>query len=73
MTHRLGRWRSPLRGPWFTAVLGVILLVGMPVLFLTGLISYAAYNPDLPGNDPTPGRGLLGLYRSTGPSSSWRS
>ncbi|GAA3223854.1 molybdopterin-dependent oxidoreductase [Pseudonocardia petroleophila] len=62
MTHGPGRWRSPLRGPWFTAVLGLVLLVAMPVLFLTGLLSYAAYNPDLPGNDLTPGRGLLGFY-----------
>ena len=32
-------------------------------MFVTGLISYAAYNPDLgPLNDQTPGRGLLGFY-----------
>ncbi|MFI9155149.1 molybdopterin-dependent oxidoreductase [Streptomyces sp. NPDC053367] len=58
-----GFWRSPLRGPWFTSVLGLVLLAGITVLFLTGLVSYAAYNPDLsPVNDKTPGKGLLGFY-----------
>lgn len=56
-------WRSPLRGPWFTSVLGVLLLGGITVLFVTGLLSYAAYNPDLsPVNDKTPDKGLLGFY-----------
>ena len=56
-------WRSPLRGPWLTSVLGVVLLGGITVLFVTGLLSYAAYNPDLsPVNDQTPGKGLLGFY-----------
>jgi len=44
---RPGFWRSPLRGPWLTAVLGSILLVGVTILFVTGLLSYAAYNPEL--------------------------
>ncbi|MEV1025684.1 molybdopterin-dependent oxidoreductase [Streptomyces sp. NPDC050264] len=58
-----GFWRSPLRGPGFTSVLGLALLVGIAVLFVTGLISYAAYNPDLaPVNDKTPDKGLLGFY-----------
>ncbi|WP_255955845.1 molybdopterin-dependent oxidoreductase [Streptomyces odontomachi] len=58
-----GFWRSPLRGPWFTSVLGLVLLVGITVLFVTGLVSYAAYNPDLsPVNDQTPGKGILGFY-----------
>ncbi|MET8097576.1 molybdopterin-dependent oxidoreductase [Streptomyces sp. NPDC005236] len=56
-------WRSPLRGPWFTSVLGVVLLVGITVLFVTGLLSYAAYNPDLSAvNDKTPDKGILGFY-----------
>ncbi|WP_338087995.1 molybdopterin-dependent oxidoreductase [Nocardioides lijunqiniae] len=37
------RWRSPLRGPWLTSVLGSVLLVSMPVVILTGLLSYVAY------------------------------
>lgn len=60
---RPGFWRSPLRGPWLTSVFGLILLIGMPVLFVTGLLSYAAYNPGLgEPNDMTPDKGLLGFY-----------
>ncbi|MFI9250984.1 molybdopterin-dependent oxidoreductase [Streptomyces sp. NPDC053069] len=58
-----GFWRSPLRGPWFTSVLGLVLLIGITVLFVTGLVSYAAYNPDLSRvNDTTPDKGVLGFY-----------
>ncbi|MFJ4525809.1 molybdopterin-dependent oxidoreductase [Streptomyces sp. NPDC088810] len=58
-----GFWRSPLRGPWFTSVLGLVLLVGISVLFVTGLVSYAAYNPGLSRvNDQTPDKGILGFY-----------
>ncbi|MFH9730291.1 molybdopterin-dependent oxidoreductase [Streptomyces sp. NPDC017260] len=66
-------WRSPLRGPWFTSVLGLVLLAGIGVLFVTGLLSYAAYNPDLsPVNDKTPGKGLLGFYLFAWPTEpSW--
>ncbi|MBK6009859.1 molybdopterin-dependent oxidoreductase [Streptomyces sp. MBT53] len=66
-------WRSPLRGPWFTSVLGIVLLVGITVLFVTGLLSYAAYNPDLsPVNDQTPDKGLLGFYLFAWPTDpSW--
>ncbi|WP_152486310.1 molybdopterin-dependent oxidoreductase [Nocardiopsis lucentensis] len=60
---RPGFWRSPARGPWTTSVLGAVLLVGITVVTVTGLLSYAAYNPDLsPVNDKTPGKGLLGFY-----------
>ncbi|MES4888729.1 molybdopterin-dependent oxidoreductase [Streptomyces sp. NPDC096012] len=60
---RPGFWRSPIRGPWLTSVFGLVLLVGIPVLFVTGLLSYAAYNPDLsPLNDETPDKGVLGFY-----------
>jgi DMSO/TMAO reductase YedYZ molybdopterin-dependent catalytic subunit len=37
------------------------LLIGIPIEFVTGLLSYAAYNPRL-GNDPNPNHGLFGLY-----------
>lgn len=58
-----GFWRSPLRGSRFTSVLGLVLLVGITVLFVTGLASYAAYNPDLsPVNDRTPDKGILGFW-----------
>ncbi len=56
-------WRSPLRGPWLTAVFGCVLLVGIPIIFVTGLLSYASYDPGLGArNDQTPGKGLLGSY-----------
>ncbi len=41
------RWRSPLRGPWLTSVLGSVLLATLPVVILTGLLSYLAYAPQL--------------------------
>lgn len=43
----LVRWRSPLRGPWLTSVLGLVLLVTLPVVTVTGLLSYVAYGPTL--------------------------
>ncbi|MGW1894482.1 molybdopterin-dependent oxidoreductase [Streptomyces sp. NPDC002004] len=64
-----GFWRSPLRGPWLTSVLGVVLLGGITLVSVTGLLSYAAYNPDLARvNDKTPGKGLLGFYLFSWPT-----
>lgn len=54
-------WKSPVRGPWLTSVFGIVLLIGIPVEFLTGLLSYAAYNPRL-GNYPNPDHGWFGFY-----------
>ncbi|HEY0538782.1 MAG TPA: molybdopterin-dependent oxidoreductase [Actinoallomurus sp.] len=42
---RMQAWRSPLRGPWLTSVFGLVLLVALPVMIITGLLSYAAYAP----------------------------
>ena len=39
------RWRSPLRGPWLTSVFGSVLLVVLPIVIVTGLLSYIAYGP----------------------------
>jgi DMSO/TMAO reductase YedYZ molybdopterin-dependent catalytic subunit len=62
-------WRSPVRGPWLTSVLGLALLVSIPVMFATGLLSYAAYNPGLsPVNDETPGKEALGFYLFSWPT-----
>jgi DMSO/TMAO reductase YedYZ molybdopterin-dependent catalytic subunit len=62
-------WRSPIRGPWLTSVLGLVLLGGVPVLFVTGLLSYAAYDPGLsPVNDTTPGKGWLGFFLFSWPT-----
>ena len=55
-------WRSPLRGLRLTAILGAVLLATMPLVILTGLLSYAAYNPGLGTNDVTPSSGVLGFY-----------
>ena len=41
----LQRWRSPLRGPWLTSVFGATLLVVLPIVIVTGLLSYIAYGP----------------------------
>ena len=45
--HRppLPRFRSPLRGPWLTSVFGAVLLAALPVVIVTGLLSYIAYGP----------------------------
>ena len=51
-----------MRGPWLTSVFGLILLIGIPIEFVTGLLSYAAYDPKLAGNDPNAAHGLFGLY-----------
>jgi DMSO/TMAO reductase YedYZ molybdopterin-dependent catalytic subunit len=54
-------WRSPIRGPWLTAFFGSILLVGVTLMFATGLLSYDAYNPSAPGNSTTHGHGAAGF------------
>lgn len=38
---------SPLRGPWLTSVFGLALLIVLPIVILTGLLSYIAYGPQL--------------------------
>jgi DMSO/TMAO reductase YedYZ molybdopterin-dependent catalytic subunit len=65
---RPGAWHSPLRGLWLTSVLAVVLLAGLTIQAVTGLLSYAAYDPLLPGNDQTPGAGLLRFYLFTWPT-----
>jgi DMSO/TMAO reductase YedYZ molybdopterin-dependent catalytic subunit len=65
-------WRSPLRGPWLTSILGAVLLVGIPVVFVTGLLSYAAYEPALGRNNLIGEPGLLDFYVFSWPTSpSW--
>ena len=43
--QRPPRWRSPLRGLWLTSVFGSVLLVALPIVTITGLLSYIAYGP----------------------------
>jgi DMSO/TMAO reductase YedYZ molybdopterin-dependent catalytic subunit len=35
-----------LRGPWLTSALGLVLLVSLPIVIVTGLLSYIAYGPE---------------------------
>jgi len=69
---RPGFWRSPIRGPWLTSVFGAVLLVGVPIMFATGFVSYLAYNPWLPGNDGRHASGVLTFVPFHWPTSpSW--
>ena len=42
---RVQHWRSPLRGLWLTSIFGSVLLVALPIVIITGLLSYIAYSP----------------------------
>ncbi|MDP9165461.1 MAG: molybdopterin-dependent oxidoreductase [Actinomycetota bacterium] len=47
---RDGAWpqlpfRSPLRGPWLTSFFGAVLLASIPIVTITGLLSWLAYGP----------------------------
>lgn len=45
-------WRSPLRGPWLTSVLGFLLLISLPLVILTGLLDFIAYGPQFHQSSP---------------------
>ena len=66
-------WKSPLRGPWLTSILGSALLPLIIVCAVTGFLSQAAYNPDLGNNSLLPSGGLgFDLYFFHWPTSpSW--
>ena len=51
-------WRSPLRGPWLTSVFGLVLLIGLPLVIVTGLLSYIAYQPQYGQGIPADVHGL---------------
>ncbi|WP_090939461.1 hypothetical protein [Nonomuraea jiangxiensis] len=38
-------WRSPLRGPWLTSVLGLVLPAGLIIVAVTGLLPMVAGHP----------------------------
>jgi len=65
---RSGFWRSPLRGPWLTSLLGLVLLVGIPVVALTGFLSNAAYEPRLGANAVGRHLGPLDFYLFSWPT-----
>ncbi len=66
-------WKSPLRGPWLTSILGSALLPLIIICAVTGFLSQAAYNPDLGHNSLLPGGGFgIDLYFFHWPTSpSW--
>ncbi|MGV8874221.1 MAG: molybdopterin-dependent oxidoreductase [Rhodococcus sp. (in: high G+C Gram-positive bacteria)] len=43
--NSLVRFRSPLRSTWLTSLFGAVLLVALPIVIVTGLLSYIAYGP----------------------------
>jgi DMSO/TMAO reductase YedYZ molybdopterin-dependent catalytic subunit len=45
LAHFRSPFRSPLRGPWLTSVFGLVLLIAIPIVIITGLLSYIAYAP----------------------------
>jgi len=61
------RFRSPLRGPWLTSVFGLVLLLSLPLVFLTGLLDWIAYSPALHQSIPSH-VGLLHLPYFTWPT-----
>jgi DMSO/TMAO reductase YedYZ molybdopterin-dependent catalytic subunit len=64
--------RSPLRSLNLTSILGAVLLVGIPVVALTGLASHAAYVPDLGRNNLVGDPGVLDFFVFEWPTSpSW--
>ncbi len=65
---RPGMWRSPLRGPWLTSLLGLVLLIAIPVVALTGFLSNAAYNPRLGENAVGRHLGPLDFYLFSWPT-----
>jgi Oxidoreductase molybdopterin binding domain len=68
-------WRSPLRGPWLSSVLGSALLPLIVVCAVTGFLSHVAYYPALPDNSVTGTGGIdvgFDLYLFDWPTSpSW--
>lgn len=64
-------WKSPLRGLWLTSVFAVVLLVGLPLVTLTGFVSFAAYEPRFEGNGFPRDPGLRLPYFAWPTSPSW--
>jgi DMSO/TMAO reductase YedYZ molybdopterin-dependent catalytic subunit len=63
-------WRSPLRSTWLTTLIGSVLLAGVAIVAVTGLLSHAAYQPDL-GRNGLVGRDVGALVVGWPTSPSW--
>lgn len=63
-----GLFRSPIRGPWLTSALGLVLLIGLPIVTITGFLSYAAYEPRFPDNAFPRDPGILRFPHFTWPT-----
>jgi hypothetical protein len=48
-------WRSPLRGPWLSSLLGSAMLPLFLLCMVTGYLSHAAYDPGIGHNSVSPG------------------
>lgn len=69
---RPGFWRSPVRSTWTTTLIGLVLLVAIVIVAVTGFLSHAAYQPDLGRNALVPRDKDLQLLVFSWPSSpSW--
>jgi hypothetical protein len=73
---RLSAFRSPLRGPWLTAMFGSILLVTLPIVIITGLLDWPTrwsetvlYSPRKQPSKP-PGQSSILCSNSTTPLTS---
>ncbi len=66
-------WKSPLRGPWMTSIIGSALLPLVIICAATGFLSHAAYNPALGDNSffPPGGIGLDPYFFSWPTSPTW--
>lgn len=65
-------WRSPVRSTWLTTSIGLVLLVAIVIVSVTGFLSHAAYQPDLGRNALIPRDLDLQLFVVPWPTSpSW--
>ena len=56
------RFPSPLRSIRLTAVFAAVLLVGIPIVAVTGLLSHVAYDPDLGRNNVVGDPGIFDFF-----------
>jgi DMSO/TMAO reductase YedYZ molybdopterin-dependent catalytic subunit len=58
----LVRFTSPLRSVRLTSIFGAVLLVGIPVVAITGLLSHVAYDPALGRNNVVGDQGIFDFF-----------